>query len=586
MQTGYQNQQLRNNQQRGGYRGGRGGYPGTRGHYRGVRDGRVLSKREANSGANLNAATKVWECLWCQLDTHKTIDCRKMKRAQMARDQGDKPEASSSFVASDDNMLVDPPQEHQDVSCAAAQSFSSRCLFDWFADSGATQHMSDQRQLMINYKPIEPGTWSVSGIGGMTLPVLGVGDVPVITQINGEEQDFLITGVLQVDKIGVNLFSIGAATAKGMKGFFSGNKCFFYSDKQLILTGERAAKTMYYLNIRSQATQDFAKSAGEVASIFLWHRRLGHADSRNIKRMCTNKLVDGLELTTTQKEERICSGCAKGKMHRLPFQTSVSPKMDRIGGRIYSDVCGPMSYASLGGARFYVLFKDEFSGWIKINFMKSKSEVLYYLQSFSAFLKNHTGETIQRLRTDNGTEYVNAATSKWTMEMGIHHETSATYTPEQNGTSKRVNRTIMESARSMMHASGAPSWIWAEAVNCAVYIRNRIPSSSRIKSPFEILNNWKPSVSHIKIFGSKTFVHIPHQKRNKLEPKCFEGALVGFCDTTKGYRVYIPKLEKVIISRDVIIDESISGFNDISKNKAATKTFVKSTCDPFIEQVT
>ena len=110
MQTGYQNQQLRNNQQRGGYRGGRGGYTGTRGHYRGVRDGRVLSKREVNSGANLNAATKVWECLWCQLDTHKTIDCRKMKRAQMARDQGDKPEASSSFVASDDNMLVDPPQ--------------------------------------------------------------------------------------------------------------------------------------------------------------------------------------------------------------------------------------------------------------------------------------------------------------------------------------------------------------------------------------------------------------------------------------------------------------------------------------------
>ena len=148
----------------------------------------------------------------------------------MARDQGDKPEASSSFVASDDNMLVDPPQEHQDVSCA--QSFSSRCLFDWFADSGATQHMSDQRQLMINYKPIEPGTWSVSGIGGMTLPVLGVGDVPVITQIDGEEQDFLITGVLHVDKIGVNLFSIGAATAKDMKGFFSGNKCFFYSDKQ------------------------------------------------------------------------------------------------------------------------------------------------------------------------------------------------------------------------------------------------------------------------------------------------------------------------------------------------------------------
>ena len=93
-----------------------------------------------------------------------------------------------------------------------------------------------------------------------------------------------------------------------------------------------------------------------------------------------------------------------------------------------------------------MLFKDEFSGWIKINFMKSKSEVLYYLQSFSAFLKNHTGETITLLRPDNGTEYVNAATSKWTMGMGIHHKMSATYTPEQNGTLERVNCTIMESA--------------------------------------------------------------------------------------------------------------------------------------------
>jgi transposase InsO family protein len=61
-------------------------------------------------------------------------------------------------------------------------------------------------------------------------------------------------------------------------------------------------------------------------------------------------------------------------------------------------------------------------------------------------IKNHTGETITLLRPDNGTEYVNAATSKWTMGMGIHHKMSATYTPEQNGTLERVNCTIMESA--------------------------------------------------------------------------------------------------------------------------------------------
>jgi hypothetical protein len=89
-----------------------------------------------------------------------------------------------------------------------------------------------------------------------------------------------------------------------------------------------------------------------------------------------------------------------------------------------------MSYASLGGARFYILFKNELSGLIKINFMKSKSKVLCHLQFFVAFLKNGTGETIQRLRSDSGIKYVNVVTSKWT---------SATYTSEQNGTLERVN---------------------------------------------------------------------------------------------------------------------------------------------------
>jgi hypothetical protein len=94
-------------------RGG-GDYTGTRGHYRGVRDRRVLNKREPYSGVNLNAATKAWECLWCQLDTHKTIDSRKMKRAQMAGDQSNKPEAlSSSFFAADEKMLIDPKSKDE-----------------------------------------------------------------------------------------------------------------------------------------------------------------------------------------------------------------------------------------------------------------------------------------------------------------------------------------------------------------------------------------------------------------------------------------------------------------------------------------
>ena len=115
--------------------------------------------------------------------------------------------------------------------------------------------------------------------------------------------------------------------------------------------GERTAKTMYYLLLRSNDTLSIASLAQDTDSISIWHQRLGHADSRNIRRMFNLKIVDGLKLSVDPTENHVCPGCAKGKMHRLPFYSSTSLKAAHIGGRIHSDVCGPMSYSSLGGAR-------------------------------------------------------------------------------------------------------------------------------------------------------------------------------------------------------------------------------------------
>ena len=292
------------------------------------------------------------------------------------------------------------------------------------------------------------------------------------------------------------------------------------------------------------------------------------------------KLVDGLSFERTKNDEEICRGCAGGKMPRSPHPSSTSPKADHIAGRVHSDVCGPMSQDSLGGARYFVIFKDEFSGWIVVNFMKSKAEVLYHLKLLHAFLKNQTGNSIKILTTDQGTETLNAATTKWTQEMGIIHEMSVIYTPEQDGTSERVIRTVMEMARSMMTFCNAPLWIWAVAY--AAYIRNRIPSGKRTESAYEVLKRVKPSVSHIKTFCSKKFVHIPDAKRKKLEPKCLVGILVGYSETTKGYRVFIPAFRKIVVSCDVLIDESIIGFGIDSMKQAATGF---SSADPFAKLI-
>ena len=103
--------------------------------------------------------------------------------------------------------------------------------------------------------------------------------------------------------------------------------------------------------------------------------------------------------------------------------------------------------------------------------------------------------------------------------------------------------------------SPPPPELWGEAVAYAPYIRNRIPSGKKTKTLYEILFKNKPDVSHVRIFGSKTSVHIPDVKRKKFDPKSLEGVLVGFCERTKGYRIFIPTTKKVEVSLDVLIDE-------------------------------
>lgn len=351
----------------------------------------------------------------------------------------------------------------------------------------------------------------------------------------------------------------------GLKAVFVNNKVNIL-DKfgNIYMEGDRAGKTMYHLRIRSRVNVDTALIATEQqSSITLWHDRMGHLCKRNIRRIFNKELIDGIYLNNKgeyqQDDEGIqCIGCAKGKMSRKSFPNMKTNETSSIGERIHSDICGPMSQESLGGARFLATFKDEFSGRTSIYFMKQKSEVTYHFESFRTMLENQTGNKVKILRTDNGGEYTSDTFNKRLVELGIIHEKSAPYSPQQNGIAERQNRTLMEMARCMIYSSKSKlsPWIWGEATAYATYILNRTPPAKSEKSPFEVWTGRKPNLTHIRIFGSRTYVHIPDTKRSKLDAKCIEGILVGFCENTKAYRVYVPTQRKVIISRDVIIDET------------------------------
>ena len=109
---------------------------------------------------------------------------------------------------------------------------------------------------------------------------------------------------------------------------------------------------------------------------------------------------------------------------------------------------------------------------------------------------------VKALRADRGGEYLSDKFKHYLTECGIRSESTAAYSPQQNGVSERLNRTLVEAARSMLSHSGLSYAYWAEAVATATYLRNRMVSAA-IKSgqtPYQLWYGKKPNLEHIRVW--------------------------------------------------------------------------------------
>ncbi|KAE9184919.1 hypothetical protein PF002_g26302 [Phytophthora fragariae] len=166
------------------------------------------------------------------------------------------------------------------------------------------------------------------------------------------------------------------------------------------------------------------------------------------------------------------------------------------------------------------------------------------------------GERLMCLRSDNGTEFVNKDVTRICTLNGIMHQRTVPYSPQQNGVAERMNRTIMEKARSMLHYKSVPTEWWAEAVSTAVYLVNRSTNTQHTSvTPYELGFKVKPTLEHLRVFGSHGCVHIYKAKRTKLEPKSFRCMFLGYAENVKGYRVFDLDASKVKVACSVKLDE-------------------------------
>ncbi|GJU33189.1 putative ribonuclease H-like domain-containing protein [Tanacetum coccineum] len=129
---------------------------------------------------------------------------------------------------------------------------------------------------------------------------------------------------------------------------------------------------------------------------------------------------------------------------------------------------------------------------------------------------------------------------------GIKREFSIARTPQQNGVAERKNRTLIEAARTMLAYSLLPTTFWAEAVNTACYVQNRVlVTKPHNKTPYELLHGRPPSISIMRPFGCPVTILNTLNPQGKFDGKADEGFLVGHSINSKALRVFNTRTRKV-----------------------------------------
>lgn len=447
-----------------------------------------------------------------------------------------------------------------------ALATSDRNNYSWVVDTGATRHMTKDNYDLKNAKL--PTTKEVRVANNETIKIDRVGDLKC--KIGQESTAITLSDVHYIPKLCVNLLSISQIVKKGFNVIFdmSGVRIYGQNNKNLIASG-KLIDGLFYMNI--ELSENAYVSVASKSDDILWHRRLGHTSYSTLKMVLDIKQPD-----------MQCIVCAKGKHSRKPFNEKGTRATELL-QIIHSDVCGPMTEKSHSNNKYFVTFIDDYSRRVFVYCMKSKGEVFAKFVQFKAQAENETDKKIKIVRTDNGTEFVNKNFHDFFAKYGIVHETSAPYSPQQNGLSERMNRTIIEKARCMLFDAELNKGFWAEAVHAAVNVINVLPNASTKKAPNEIWHNKKCNLDNFKVFGCKAMVWQPNQKRTKLDEKSYECIFLRYADNSKAYRLYDMNTRKIVISRDVIFMEDRMNEIDADKMKNSKQDFARSLIDDDVK---
>nr|GFA03720.1 hypothetical protein [Tanacetum cinerariifolium] len=220
------------------------------------------------------------------------------------------------------------------------------------------------------------------------------------------------------------------------------------------------------------------------------------------------------------------------------------------------DLCGPMRVESVNGKKYILVIVDDYSRFTWVKFLRSKDETPDFIIKFLKMIQVRLKVPIHRIRTDNGTDFVNHMLRDYYEEVGISYETSVARSPQQNGVIERRNHTLIEAARTMLMYAQAPLFLWAEAVANACFTQNRsIIRLRHGKTSYELLHSKLPDLSFFHVFDALCYPTNDSENLSKLQPKADIRIFIGYAPTKKAFQIYNRQTRKIMETIHVDFDE-------------------------------
>lgn len=499
---------------------------------------------ESNNSTNNDVENSFLTCFRCNKQGHKAFQCDNNKQArgrytrpyrgqtrQNYRGRG-RGRPSANLTEEKENLFVAFSTEANIIQ----NETDNELVF--VVDSGATHHFIQQKyeKYMTEIENLDREICIKIANGDM-LKATKKG----ILKTKYNERLLKIEGLI-VPNLTHNLLSVNRLMERNYDVTFTKGQLKI-SKNGINFYGQKNGK-LHVLNVSLDLTEQCHSAINDDN---VWHKRLAHLNRKSLSMM---KLPFS---------EKCCNECLKNKSTRLPFKPVLHRQSKQIGELIHSDVAGPMKQETKEGSRYFQTIIDDFSHFTQTYLLKNKSEAAQNLIDYVNELERERDLRVKRIRCDNGGEYSSNDLKKFCKKKGINIEYSLPYSPQMNGKSERMNRSLLDKARTILNESELPRHLWGQAVLTATYLLNRCPSKSiNFEIPAKIFDR-EFILTKLRVFGCKAWAIIL-PRRDKFSERAISGRMVGYAKN--GYKIWDPKTDTVIVSRDVRFDETNNKYQD------------------------